>query len=108
MEDDHTYYQESSEGEWGAGAAPDLDAEPKDVLYASIDFSLLRRKNLSGAAKSREATKTEYAEIKKVVEEEMENNGGEGRNASGGSRIREDEEDEVAVYSSVKDLMSEI
>ncbi|XP_040020655.2 sialic acid-binding Ig-like lectin 5 isoform X2 [Gasterosteus aculeatus] len=108
VEDDHTYYQESSEGEWGAAAAPDLDAEPKDVLYASIDFSLLRRKNLSGAAKSREATKTEYAEIKKVVEEEMENNGGEGRNASGGSRIREDEEDEVAVYSSVKDVMSEI
>nr|XP_040020657.1 Schwann cell myelin protein-like isoform X3 [Gasterosteus aculeatus aculeatus] len=108
VEDDHTYYQESSEGEWGAAAAPDLDAEPKDVLYASIDFSLLRRKNLSGAAKSREATKTEYAEIKKVVEEEMENNGGEGGNASGGSRIREDEEDEVAVYSSVKDVMSEI
>ncbi|KAM8869106.1 sialic acid-binding Ig-like lectin 5 isoform 2-T3 [Spinachia spinachia] len=102
-----TYYQESAEEVRGAAAAPDLEGEAKDVLYASIDFAQLRRKNVSGAAKGREATETEYAEIKKVAREETENNNGaaERSNASGGSAIGEDE---VAVYSSVKDAVSEI
>ncbi|XP_037310657.2 myelin-associated glycoprotein-like [Pungitius pungitius] len=106
VEDDRTHYQESAEGE--RGAAPDVDGEPKDVLYANIDFSLLSRKSLGGAARSREATETEYAEIQKVAEEQMDNGGGEGVNASGGSMAGEDGEDEVAVYSSVTDVMSEI
>ncbi|XP_028428478.1 sialic acid-binding Ig-like lectin 10 [Perca flavescens] len=81
VEDDQTYYQEASEREEEAvaeeQAAPDLNGGPQDVEYASIDFSLLKTKNPRTAAKNQESTETEYAEIKKEVKEEIEDNGGE-------------------------------
>lgn len=80
VEDDQTYYQEAAEGEGAAAAekaALDLDDGPKDVEYASIDFSLLKRKSPREAAKQQETAETEYAEIKKEVKEEREDSGGE-------------------------------
>ncbi|XP_054478389.1 sialic acid-binding Ig-like lectin 10 [Anoplopoma fimbria] len=123
VEDDQTYYQELAEGEEGAAAAeqaaPDLNGGPTDVEYASIDFSLLKRKNPREAAKKKETTETEYAEIKKEVKEETENNGGEEGCVLEGVMIMEDEEtkhcvpaeddgEDAEVYSNVKDIMSEI
>ncbi|XP_031694803.1 sialic acid-binding Ig-like lectin 5 [Anarrhichthys ocellatus] len=132
VDDDQTFYQELAEGEEGAAAAeqaaPDLNGGPKDVEYASIDFSVLRRKNTRDAAKKQETTETEYAEIKKEVKEEMENNGEEEGYVLEGEMVTEDEEttpcvpeeddgedvavysdgEDAAVYSNVKDIMSEI
>ncbi|KAM6936297.1 myelin-associated glycoprotein-like [Lycodopsis pacificus] len=123
VDDDLTFYQELAEGEEGAAAAeqaaPDLNGGPKDVQYASIDFSVLRRKNTRDAAKKQESTETEYAEIKKEVKEEMENNGEEEGYVLEGEMVTEDEEttpcvpeeddgEDAAVYSNVKDIMSEI
>ncbi|XP_068592259.1 myelin-associated glycoprotein-like isoform X2 [Cebidichthys violaceus] len=123
VDDDQTFYQELAEGEEGAAAAeqaaPDLNGGPKDVEYASIDFSVLRRKTTREAAKKQETTETEYAEIKKEVKEEVENNGEEEGYVLEGEMVTEDEETEPcvpeeddgednAVYSNVKDIMSEI
>ncbi|XP_075962732.1 Schwann cell myelin protein-like [Anarhichas minor] len=132
VDDDQTFYQDLAEGEEGAAAAeqaaPDLNGGPKDVEYASIDFSVLRRKNTRDAAKKQETTETEYAEIKKEVKEEMENNAEEQGYVLEGEMVTEDEEttpcvpeeddgedaavysdgEDAAVYSNVKDIMSEI
>ncbi|TDH11462.1 hypothetical protein EPR50_G00061120 [Perca flavescens] len=127
VEDDQTYYQEASEGEEEAvaeeQAAPDLNGGPQDVEYASIDFSLLKTKNPRTAAKNQESTETEYAEIKKEVKEEIEDNGGEEGDVLEGKdedpTIGDDEEieqfvpeeeegEDMAVYSNVKDIMGEI
>ncbi|KAM9353533.1 Schwann cell myelin protein-like [Symphorus nematophorus] len=78
VEDDQTYYQEAAEEGEGAVAADkaalDFDGGPKDVEYASIDFSVLKRKSPRQAAKKQETTETEYAEIKKQVKEERDTN----------------------------------
>ncbi|XP_031169757.1 sialic acid-binding Ig-like lectin 5 isoform X1 [Sander lucioperca] len=130
VEDDQTYYQEASEGEEEAvaeeqadQATPDLNGGPQDVEYASIDFSLLKTKNPRTAAKNQETTETEYAEIKKEVKEEIEDNGGEEGDVLEGkdeeAMIGDDEEieqfvakeeegEDMAVYSNVKDIMGEI
>lgn len=125
VEDDQTYYQEGTEeGEAVAAenAAPDLNGGPKDVEYASIDFSVLKRKSPRKAAKMHETTETEYAEIMKKAKEEKEDNGGEegevlegkeeeemiGEDGETKHGVPEEEEGEdVAVYSSVKDIMDE-
>uniref|UniRef100_A0A3B4UAP4 B-cell receptor CD22 n=1 Tax=Seriola dumerili TaxID=41447 RepID=A0A3B4UAP4_SERDU len=103
--------------------APVLDTGPKDVEYASIDFSLLKRRSLRQAAKKQETAETEYAEIKKEVKEEREDDGGEEGEMLEGKEERvmkeEDEEtkccvpgeeegEDMAVYSNVKDIMGEM
>lgn len=45
--------------------------------YANINFSLLKRNSDWVAARKQENTKTDYAEIKKVVEEQWEDDAGE-------------------------------
>ncbi|XP_039886450.1 sialic acid-binding Ig-like lectin 10 [Simochromis diagramma] len=50
---------------------------PKEVEYANINFSLLKRNSGWEAAKKQESTKTDYAEIKKVVEEQWGDDAGE-------------------------------
>ncbi|XP_030606362.1 sialic acid-binding Ig-like lectin 10 [Archocentrus centrarchus] len=96
------------------------NSEPKEVEYANIDFSLLNRNSARGARRRQESTKTEYAEIKKAVKEEQENDVGRGREISEGEEEKvvmelemkccEPEKDEgvEAVYSTVNDIMEEI
>ncbi|TKS82408.1 Sialic acid-binding [Collichthys lucidus] len=132
VEDDQTYYQEAAEEEEVGGgggavaaekAALNLDDGPKDVEYASIDFSMLKRKSNREAAKTQETTETEYAEIKKVKEEREDNGREEGEVEEEAMMAEEAEEEEeeirhdlpieeegedMEVYSNVKDIMSEI
>ncbi|XP_044215584.1 sialic acid-binding Ig-like lectin 10 [Thunnus albacares] len=79
VEDDQTHYQEAPKD--GAEAvekgAPDLDGGPKDVEYASIDFSVLKRRSARGAAKKQETKETEYAEIKREEKMERQDSGRE-------------------------------
>ncbi|XP_069393194.1 myelin-associated glycoprotein-like isoform X1 [Paralichthys olivaceus] len=99
--------------------APDLDGGPDDVDYASIDFSLLKRRSARDGAKKPETTETEYAEIKKQVEEEREDGGAEEGEVLEEARIGEEEEtnhcvpeeeegEDMAVYANIKDVMAEI
>uniref|UniRef100_A0A3P9BN67 Ig-like domain-containing protein n=1 Tax=Maylandia zebra TaxID=106582 RepID=A0A3P9BN67_9CICH len=69
------------------------------------------RENLK-AARMRESTKTEYAEIKKVIKKEQEDDGGDdGKMLEGEMKHceteKKDEEDE-AVYSTVNDITDDI
>lgn len=87
----------------------------KEVQYATINFSLLKRNG-----RKQESTKTEYAEIKKAVKEQYEN-------AEEEDELLEAKEDEMvvelemkyrepeneeggdeAVYSNVNDIINEI
>ncbi|XP_044215581.1 sialic acid-binding Ig-like lectin 5 [Thunnus albacares] len=125
VEDDQTHYQEAPKD--GAEAvekeAPDLDGGPKDAEYASIDFSVLKKRSARGAAKKQETTETEYAEIKREEKVERQDSGGvpdevlECKEEE--SVIAEDEEikhcvpeeeeaEDAALYSNVKDIMGEI
>ncbi|XP_042280448.1 sialic acid-binding Ig-like lectin 9 [Thunnus maccoyii] len=125
VEDDQTNHQEAPKD--GAEAvekgAPDLDGGPKDAEYASIDFSVLKRRSARGAAKKQETTETEYAEIKREEKVERQDSGGvpdevlECKEEE--SVIAEDEEikhcvpeeeeaEDAALYSNVKDIMGEI
>ncbi|XP_071376405.1 sialic acid-binding Ig-like lectin 10 isoform X1 [Centroberyx affinis] len=77
------------------------NGEPKDVEYASIDFSLLKKKESpEEAEKKQETTETEYAEIKKEKdkkeeeEEEGQDDGGEER-----EMLKEEEEEEEAMIA---------
>ncbi len=101
----------------------DLNGGPEDVHYASIDFSVLKRKRPREATKMQENTETEYAEIKKEAKEKRETSDREEGEMLEGKEeetmIEEDEEtqhrvpeeeegEDMAVYSKVKDKMSEI
>uniref|UniRef100_A0A3B4UAL5 B-cell receptor CD22 n=1 Tax=Seriola dumerili TaxID=41447 RepID=A0A3B4UAL5_SERDU len=125
VEDDQTHGRKGAEDAAVAAekTAPVLDTGPKDVEYASIDFSLLKRRSLRQAAKKQETAETEYAEIKKEVKEEREDDGGEEGEMLEGKEERvmkeEDEEtkccvpgeeegEDMAVYSNVKDIMGEM
>ncbi|XP_056236468.1 uncharacterized protein si:dkey-24p1.7 [Seriola aureovittata] len=122
VEDDQTHGRKGAEDAAVAAekTAPVLDSGPKDVEYASIDFSVLKRRSLRQAAKKQETAETEYAEIKKEVKEEREDDGGEEGEMLEGKEERvmteEDEEtkcsvpgeeegEDMAVYSNVKDIM---
>jgi len=119
VEDDQTYYQEFAKGEEEAAeqAAPDLNGGRIDVLYASIDFSALRRKNPKEAEKKQQTRETEYAEIKRDVKEKTEKDGGEEGDVLERAMLREDDEttrvpreddgEDAEVYSNVKDIMAE-
>ncbi|XP_034553704.1 sialic acid-binding Ig-like lectin 10 isoform X2 [Notolabrus celidotus] len=122
-EDDHTYDQEVTEG--GEAVAEekttsDPDVGPKDVEYASIDFTVLKRKTVK-KQETTETTETEYAEIKKEGKEQRENHDGINGEMMQGKEeevlIGEEEEtkihaleeeDDATVYSTVKDVLDEI
>ncbi|KAM7383082.1 hypothetical protein PAMP_002764 [Pampus punctatissimus] len=127
LEDDQTPTNQQEAAKDGAEATvngdPDLNSGPKDVEYASIDFSVLKRKSLRGAAKKQETTETEYAEIKRegkverqdvdVEPDEMleckEDKAMMGEDEETKHCVPEEEEaEDVALYSNVKDIMGEI
>ncbi|XP_008288776.1 basement membrane-specific heparan sulfate proteoglycan core protein-like, partial [Stegastes partitus] len=131
-QDDQTHAPEGAENGAVAAekAAPEHNSGPKDVEYASINFSRLRRRSPREAARRKESTETEYAEIKREVKEERgdEGDGGEGEMLAGEKEevvmeeeeeeeeeaeakpreAEEEKEEEEAVYSNVKDIMDEI
>uniref|UniRef100_A0A8C4GED8 Ig-like domain-containing protein n=1 Tax=Dicentrarchus labrax TaxID=13489 RepID=A0A8C4GED8_DICLA len=123
VENDETHGQEAAEGEAEAAgqSAPNSDVEPKEVEYSDIDFSKCTRKSPRGTENTQETAETEYAEIKKVETEEREDNAGEDGENLGNQEevamIGEDnetrecivaEEEDVAVYSNVNEIMAEI
>lgn len=102
-------------------AVYDLDKGTQDVEYASIDFSVLKRKTAGNARKKQESIKTEYAQIlKKATKERMENGNVEGEITEGKEdEVIEDEEskqsvseeergENMEVYSNLKDIMNGI
>ncbi|XP_034553707.1 sialic acid-binding Ig-like lectin 10 isoform X2 [Notolabrus celidotus] len=120
VEHNHTYDQEvTEEGEAVAEEEStfDLDGGPKDVEYASIDFSVLKRKK---TVKKQEATETEYAEIKKGGKEQSKDDGRvnsdvlEGQEEELMMMMKDEEtqmcipEEEEEVYSNVKDILDKI
>ncbi|XP_078108456.1 myelin-associated glycoprotein-like isoform X2 [Sander vitreus] len=93
-------------------------ADKSDVEYSKIDFSQIKIKTPAEAQMAQGTTETEYADIKeskKMKEEAEETKEEEGEE----EMIREDEEtkqcvpedkegEDVALYSNVKDIMSQI
>lgn len=123
-ENDQTYFPEAAE-EGGIAAVENIlldpDGGPKDVEYASIDFSLLKRKSPREAGKLDESTETEYAEIKKKVKEKREENGSvEGEISKGKEKAltmgkeeetnvpEEENGKDAEVYSNLKNILSEV
>lgn len=121
-ENDHTYYQKAVDerGEGGSDANQGvLDGSPKDAEYATIDFSVLKRKTPGNGSKTQESIETEYAEIVKK-DGRKENGKVEGKMTKGKKEdIVKDEElkqtfseeergDNTEVYSNVKDIMNSI
>ncbi|XP_041728577.1 sialic acid-binding Ig-like lectin 5 [Coregonus clupeaformis] len=72
-------------GEAGKSATRE---EPDEVDYASINYSLLKKKTPEEAAKKNTTTESEYAEIKQEKKNEGQEDGGEG------SGVMEEEEEE--------------
>ncbi|CAK6964273.1 uncharacterized protein LOC113169033 [Scomber scombrus] len=126
VQDNQTHHQEApKDGAEGVErGAPDLDGAAKDVEYASIDFSVLKRRSLRGTAKKQETTETEYTEIKREEKVERQDNDGEpdemleckeeeAAMAEDDEEIKhcvakEEEVEDVALYSNVKDIMDEM
>lgn len=71
------------------------NTEPGEIYYASIDFSLLK---VNGQRHREKKEETEYAEIKREIieEEEMKE-----------SVPEEEPEEEMALYSNVKEIMAD-
>ncbi|XP_068613596.1 sialic acid-binding Ig-like lectin 10 [Brachionichthys hirsutus] len=115
VEADQTYYQDIAEERSRAvavtKAATNHDADAGDLEYASIDFSLLKRKR--EIPKKRETSVTEYSEIRVTKEEREEFDGEEGKEnevmmgedeetaEERGRTLKEDVDD---VYSNPKDV----
>ncbi|XP_063340964.1 sialic acid-binding Ig-like lectin 14 [Pelmatolapia mariae] len=82
-----------------------------EVEYATIDFSLLKTHIGRKAARTQESTKTEYAEIKKIIKKEQEDDGGDdGKMLEGEMKHCEPEkkeEEDEAVYSTVNDIIDD-
>ncbi|XP_053182858.1 sialic acid-binding Ig-like lectin 5 [Scomber japonicus] len=126
VQDNQTHYQEApKDGAEGVErGAPDLNGAAKDVEYASIDFCVLKRRSLRGAAKKPETTETEYAEVKREEKVEKQDNDGEPDEmleckeeeeamAEEDEKIKhcvanEEEEEDVALYSNMKDIKEEM
>ena len=119
------YYQQAAEEGIGGSeadkAVADLDGGPKDVEYASIDFSLLKRKTPRTQRNNQDAIETEYAQIKKkTTEERMKTAKVEREITEGkGDEVNEDEESKQSVsederrvntemYSNMKDIINGI
>lgn len=102
MEYDQTYRQDVVKDV----ADNDLDGGPKEVEYASVDFSLMKRRSQTEAAEKQETTETEYAEIKKECKEEEGLIGEDEKTEY--CVPEEDEGEDMAVYSTVKQKTDEI
>lgn len=123
-DDDGTHDQEAAEGraEASGKSAPNGDMEPKEVEYSNIDFSMMKRKSLTWAKETQEPTETEYAEIKREVTQERQDNGDEEVEVLEGDEeeeamIGEDREthqcmqaeeggEAVGLYSNVNEIMA--
>lgn len=109
---DKTHDQEAAEG-------------GGEVEYSDIDFSRWNRKSPTGAEDTQETTETEYAELKKEEAGARQDNGGENGDILEGNKeevamigqdeetkqctsVQEEELEEVAVYSNVKEIMTDI
>lgn len=122
-EKNHTFYQQTDgEGRGGLEAnEADLEGGLKDVEYASINFSVLKRNTARNESKTQQSIETEYAEImKKGKKGTKENANLDGKMTEGNKEVVvEDEEskqtfseeergDNTEVYSNVKDIMNGI
>ncbi|XP_053182667.1 sialic acid-binding Ig-like lectin 5 [Scomber japonicus] len=126
VQDNQTHHQEApKDGAEGVErGAPDLNGAAKDVEYASIDFSMLKRRSLKETAKKRETTETEYAEVKREEKVEKQDNDvdpdemleckeeeeamAEEDEEIKHSVAKEEEEEDVALYSNMKDMKEEM
>jgi hypothetical protein len=89
--------------------------EPKEVDYASINYSLLKKKTPEEAEKKTTTTESDYVEIKREKKNERGKDGREesgvmeevegeemiGKDVENGKPVRETDED-TALYSNVK------
>lgn len=87
--------QEDSVLNGHAAEVATANTEPGEIYYASIDFSLLK---VNGQRHREKKEETEYAEIKREIieEEEMKE-----------SVPEEEPEEEMALYSNVKEIMAD-
>ncbi|XP_054902995.1 sialic acid-binding Ig-like lectin 8 isoform X2 [Poeciliopsis prolifica] len=106
----------------GEKSASETSEDSKDVQYASIDFSIMKRRSTKEAAKKQASTLTEYAEIKTRLKEqrkddskkecetlECEDEDLTTKHAEQMKHCVTEEQNEVeAVYSTVKDALVEI
>uniref|UniRef100_A0A8C7JMD9 B-cell receptor CD22 n=1 Tax=Oncorhynchus kisutch TaxID=8019 RepID=A0A8C7JMD9_ONCKI len=107
----------------GAVGKSTTGGEPNEVDYASINYSLLKKKTPEEAEKKTTTTETDYAEIKRQKKNEEEEDGGEGSGVmeeveweegdemvgkeeekENGKPLRETDED-TALYSNIKAIM---
>ncbi|XP_021450652.2 uncharacterized protein LOC110516537 isoform X4 [Oncorhynchus mykiss] len=107
----------------GAVGKSTTGGEPNEVDYASINYSLLKKKTPEEAEKKTTTTETDYAEIKRQKKNEEEEDGGEGSGVmeeveweegeetvgkeeekENSKPLRETDED-TALYSNVKAIM---
>uniref|UniRef100_A0A3B3VCA5 Ig-like domain-containing protein n=1 Tax=Poecilia latipinna TaxID=48699 RepID=A0A3B3VCA5_9TELE len=100
----------------------EMSKDPKDVQYASIDFSVMKQRRAKEAAKERASTLTEYAEIKTGPKEQSKDGNTEGSETLEGEEedlmtkhdeetkhcVSEEQTEVEAVYSTVKDVLDEI
>uniref|UniRef100_A0A3Q2P4N3 Vascular cell adhesion protein 1-like n=1 Tax=Fundulus heteroclitus TaxID=8078 RepID=A0A3Q2P4N3_FUNHE len=99
----------------------DVSNGPKDVQYASINFSILRRRREREEAKERGSTLTEYAEIQTEAKEQRKDDSKEASETMEGKEedlmtehcaeikhcVSEKQGEVDAVYSTVKDILDE-
>ncbi|XP_071253829.1 sialic acid-binding Ig-like lectin 5 [Salvelinus alpinus] len=96
----------------GAAGKFDTREEPNEVDYASINYSLLKKKTPEEAEKETTTTEPEYAKIKREKKKEGDEDGGEGsgmmmgndEEKENGKPAAETDED-TALYSNVKAIM---
>ncbi|KAK5622624.1 hypothetical protein CRENBAI_000476 [Crenichthys baileyi] len=101
----------------------ELSSSLKDVQYASIDYSIMKRRSAREVAKERESTLTEYAEIKTGAEDQNKDESKEASKTLEGKEedlmTKHDDEikqcvseeqggDVEAVYSTVRDVLDKI
>lgn len=114
-----THDQEAAEA--AGQSVPDV--EPREAEYSDIDFSRWNRK--SPTEDTQETTETEYAELQKEKTGATQDNGGENGDILEGSKeeaammgqdeetkqctsVPEEDLEEVAVYSNVKEIITDI
>lgn len=117
--------QEAAEGGAEAAGQSVPNVEPREVEYSDIDFFRWNRKSPTGAEDTQETTETEYAELQKEKTGARQEGGGENGDILEGNKeevammgqdeetkqctsVQEEELEEVAVYSNVKEIMTDI
>ncbi|XP_017164995.1 sialic acid-binding Ig-like lectin 14 [Poecilia reticulata] len=124
VQNDKSHVQEEAENVPMAGekSASEISKDPKDVHYASIDFSVMKRRSAKEATKERASTLTEYAEIKTGPKEQSKDGSKEGSETLEGEEedlmtkhdeetkrcVSEEQTEVEAVYSTVKDVLDEV